>query len=65
MLYPSDVYSCLQAVHGIEYIQSLKLKLVRSNGESTEITERLAVPLHGLVASGEHRVQVATVDVPD
>lgn len=58
-LYPSDVYACLQRVRGIAFIESLKLSLVRPGGEPDEIDGRLPVPVHGLVASGEHRVRVA------
>ena len=57
-LYPSDVYSCLQPVRGIEFIESLRLYRLRSSGDRTEITERLEVPVHGLIASTEHRVEV-------
>ncbi len=55
-LYPSDIYACLQGVRGIEYIESLKLYIVRSNGDHDEVNGRVAVPLHGLIASAEHRV---------
>jgi predicted phage baseplate assembly protein len=57
-LYPSDVYGCLQAVRGIEFIESLRLYHVLPSGNRTEITGRLEVPVHGLVASAEHRVDV-------
>lgn len=58
-LYPSDLYTCLQPVRGIEFIESLKLFRVRPSGERQEITGRLDVPIHGLVVSAEHRVEVA------
>jgi len=57
-LYPSDVYACLQSVRGIEYIETLRLFHVRRPGERREITGRLDVPVHGLIASAEHRVEV-------
>jgi len=57
-LYPSDVYTCLQTIHGLEFIEALHLYQVRPNGSRSEITGRLQLPLHGLVASAEHRVEV-------
>ncbi|MHB1295103.1 MAG: putative baseplate assembly protein [Anaerolineae bacterium] len=57
-LYPSDVYGCLQQVRGIEYVESLRLYLGLTGDNRSEITNRLEVPAHGLVASAEHRVQV-------
>ncbi len=57
-LYPSDVYTCLQSVRGFEFIETLHLFQVRSSGERTEISGRLDVPVHGLIASAEHRVEV-------
>jgi len=58
-LYSSDLYTCLQPVRGIEFIELLKLYRVRRSGERQEITGRLDVPIHGLVVSAEHRVEVA------
>lgn len=57
-LYPSDLYTCLQPVRGIDFIESLKLYQVRSSRERKEVTGRLEIPAHGLVASGEHRADV-------
>ena len=57
-LYPSDLYSCLRTVEGIEFIEDLHLYQVLPNGGRTEVMGRLEVPVHGLVASAEHRVQV-------
>lgn len=57
-LYPSDVYTCLQSIRGIEFIESLHLYVVRSATDRSEITGRFAVPIHGLIASGEHKVDV-------
>jgi predicted phage baseplate assembly protein len=57
-LYPSDVYTCLQPVQGIEFIESLHLYALRSATDRSEITGRFPVPLHGLIASGEHKVDV-------
>ena len=57
-LYPSDVYACLQGVSGIEYIKSLQLHWLRPSGERAEISEFLDVPVHGLIASAEHEVEV-------
>lgn len=57
-LYPSDIYACLQSVRGIEYIESLHVYQVSPSGSRAEITGRLEVPAHGLVASAEHRVDV-------
>jgi predicted phage baseplate assembly protein len=63
-LYPSDVYACLQSVRGIEFIESLRLYQVKSatgdwaQGDRTEITGRLEMLEHALVASAEHRVNV-------
>jgi hypothetical protein len=56
-LYPSDVYTCLQPVRGIEYIETLKLIVMRANGE-LEVNSRLLVPTQGVIASGQHRVHV-------
>ncbi len=60
-LYPSDVYTCLQVVRGIEFIESLKLFQVRSSRDRKEIPDRLEIPAHGLVASAEHRAEVRLV----
>lgn len=60
-LYPSDIYACLQSVRGIEFIESLKLYRVRSSRDRKEVTDRLEIPAHGLVASAEHRAQVRLV----
>lgn len=63
-LYPSDVYSCLQSIRGIEFIESLRLYQVKSPtgdwaaGDRAEITGRLEVLEHALIASAEHRVTV-------
>lgn len=57
-LYPSDVYTCLQGVRGIEFIESMRLYHVKASGERQEITDHLEVPVHGLIASAEHRVDV-------
>ena len=57
-LYPSDVYACLQGIRGIDFIKSLQLYWLRPSGERVEISEYLDVPVHGLVASGEHEVKV-------
>jgi predicted phage baseplate assembly protein len=57
-LYPSDVYACLQAVRGIDFIKSLQLYWLRSSADRTEITEYLSVPVHGLVVSADHRVTI-------
>ena len=63
-LYPSDVYACLQSVRGIEFIESMRLYQVKSatgdwaQGDRTEITGRLEMLEHALVASAEHRVNV-------
>lgn len=57
-LYPSDIYACLQSVSGIEYIESLQLYQVSSSGSRTEISGKLDVPGHGLVASAAHLVNV-------
>ncbi len=57
-LYPSDVYACLQGVRGIDFIESLRAYHVPPAGSRAEITGRLEVPTHGLIASGEHRVDV-------
>ncbi len=57
-LYPSDVYACLQPVRGIEFIESLELYQVRSSGDRSKIDPKLDLPVHGLVASAEHRVTV-------
>ncbi len=57
-LYPSDIYACLQPVRGIEFIDSLQLYQVRSSGDRSRIDPKLDLPVHGLVASGEHQVTV-------
>lgn len=57
-LYPSDLYACLQGVPGIEFIEALRIFQVHPSGDRTEVTGRLDVPVHGLIASGEHRVAV-------
>ena len=63
-LYPSHVYTCLQSVRGIEFVESLHLYQVKAAGdgrgraERTEITSRFEVPEHALIASAEHRVNV-------
>lgn len=57
-LYPSDLYACLRKVEGIEFIESLRLYQAIPSGNRTEISGRLEVPIHGLVASAEHRVEV-------
>ncbi len=57
-LYPADVYTCLQNVAGIDYIESLRVSRVSPSGTRTEITDHLTVPLHGLIASAEHRIHV-------
>lgn len=61
-LYPSDVYSCLQPVRGIEFIESLQLYRVRSSGDRSLIDPKLDLPVHGLAASAEHRVTVRLHD---
>jgi len=61
-LYPSDVYTCLQGVSGIEYVESVRLYRVQpKGGDRTEITGRLDVLDHALVASAEHQVKVSVV----
>lgn len=58
-LYPSDVYRCLQGVEGMEFIESVRLYRAQPNGgDKTEITGRLEVIDHALVASAEHQVKV-------
>lgn len=57
-VYPSDAYGCLQSIRGIEFIESLRLYHVLPSGSRTEVTSRLEVPIHGLVASAEHQVDV-------
>jgi predicted phage baseplate assembly protein len=57
-LYPSDVYSCLRGVHGIEFIESARLYHVPTPGDRKEITTFLELPVHGLIVSNEHRVNV-------
>ena len=57
-LYPSDLYACLQGVEGIEFIESLRVFQVHPSGDRTEVTGRLDVPVHGLIVSGQHRVDV-------
>lgn len=57
-LYPSDVYACLQPVRGIEFIETLTVYLAPPGGERKEVSGRLAVPAHGLVASADHEVKV-------
>jgi predicted phage baseplate assembly protein len=57
-LYPSDIYSCLHEVVGIEYIQSLRLYFQSPSGSRREITDKLSIPMHGLIASAEHRVNL-------
>jgi hypothetical protein len=58
------VYTCLQSVRGIEFIESLRLYQVKSatgdwsQGDRTEITGRLEMLEHALIASAEHRVEV-------
>ena len=61
-LYPSDLYTCLQGVPGIEFIETLRIFQVHASGDRTEVTGRLDVPVHGLIASGEHRVEVKLQD---
>lgn len=58
-LYPSDLYTCLQGVLGIDFVEALRIFQVHPSGDRTEVTGRLDVPVHGLIASDEHRVQVA------
>lgn len=57
-LYPSDVYASFQGVSGIEYIESMKLYLAPPGGEPKDVSGSISVPVHGLVASSEHRVKV-------
>jgi len=61
-LYPSDLYACLQGIEGIEFIEALRIFQVHPSGDRTEVTGRLDVPVHGLIASGEHRVEVRLQD---
>jgi predicted phage baseplate assembly protein len=57
-LYPSDVYTCLQSVRGVEYVESLHLYQVYESASQREITDRLELTSHGVVASAEHHVNV-------
>jgi predicted phage baseplate assembly protein len=58
-LYPSDVYTCLQAVRGIQYIKALQLYRVHSSGDQREISGCLKVPANGLIVSAVHQVTCA------
>lgn len=58
-LYPSDVYGCLQGVQGVEFFESLHLYRVQSKTrEKSEISDRLELLSHALIASEEHQVKV-------
>ncbi len=57
-LYPSDIYASLQGVSGIQYISSMTLHLAAPGAEPKEVTGGVTVPVHGLVASAEHKVSV-------
>lgn len=57
-LYPSDIYSSLQQVRGIEYVKSLTLYQVFADDDRDEIDGALPVPAHGLIASAEHEIEV-------
>lgn len=61
-LYPSDVYACMQGVQGMEFIESVRLYRVQpKTNDRAEITGRLDVPDHALIASAEHQVKVSYV----
>lgn len=58
-LYPSDVYTCLQGVPGIEFVESLRLYTVQpKTREKTDIPGPVKLLSHALIASAEHEVQV-------
>lgn len=57
-LYPSDIYASLQGVAGVEYIESMSLRLAPPEGEPKDVSGGVSVPVHGLVASAEHKVNV-------
>jgi predicted phage baseplate assembly protein len=64
-LYASDIYTCLQGISGLLFIEALHLYLVPPAGNRQEISGKLPVPVHGLIASAEHRVAVQSApEVP-
>jgi predicted phage baseplate assembly protein len=64
-LYASDIYTCLQGIPGLLFIETLHLYLVPPAGNRQEINSKLPVPVHGLIASAEHRVTVQSApEVP-
>lgn len=56
-LYPSDVYTCLRRVSGIEHIESMRLYHHLAEGNRKEITDKLTITARGLIASAEHEVK--------
>lgn len=57
-LYPSDLFARLSRVRGIQFLKDLRIYLVPPKGDRKEITGALSIPIHGLLASAEHEVEV-------
>ena len=57
-LFPSDIYACLAGLSGVEFIEEMKLFQVLADGKRKEVTGRLPILEHGLIASSQHKVIV-------
>lgn len=58
-LFLSEVYSALQAVNGVEYVDQIELSVVDSQtGERTPAGQRVQAPTEGLICSHQHQITV-------
>ncbi|MCX7570278.1 putative baseplate assembly protein [Tumebacillus sp. DT12] len=60
-VYRADVYSVIHGLPGVEYIQDLRLE-ASGPGSYVDASGDVRLPLHGLVYSGEHRIEWILLD---
>ncbi len=57
-LFVSDIYQCLQGAPNVQFIRGLEMYLAQPGGEAEgEPLETVELLAHGVIASGEHRVE--------
>jgi predicted phage baseplate assembly protein len=62
-LFPSEIYSVIQSVPDVDYVENVRLFTVDwETGQRKEVTEKINIPPNGLLCSSEHRVFVMLVE---
>lgn len=58
-LFPSEIFSAIQSIPNVEYIENVKIYLVDwKTGQKQLVDSKINIPPNGLICSSEHQVEV-------